>query len=128
MDQFSTGQDHGLDHFYLDWTTHWTTPYSKFPGRVKKGLKNGPVRSISVDQFPTGPDHTLDCLIFQISWKGKKQGLENVPIWSISVDLFATGLDHGLDIFFWTRQHTGPLFSGPDHTLDCLIFQMSWEG
>ena len=61
VDHFDTGPDHGLDHFFLDRTTHRTAQYSKFPeGGQKQGLKNGPVRSILVDQFATGPDHGLD--------------------------------------------------------------------
>ena len=57
-DHFDTGPDHGLDHFFLDRTTHRTAQYSKFPeGGQKQGLKNGPVRSILVDQFATGLDH-----------------------------------------------------------------------
>merc|ERR1711911_525691 len=32
LDHFDTGLDHTLDHFFLDRTTHWTAPYSKFPG------------------------------------------------------------------------------------------------
>ena len=54
-----------------DWTTHWTAfvwtgshtglpDIPNFMGGLKQGLKNGPVRYISVDQFATGPDHTLD--------------------------------------------------------------------
>ena len=103
VDQFATGSDHGLDRFFLDQTTHWTAPYSKFPGGgQKQGLKNGPVWSITVDQFATGPNHGLDRFFF--------------------------GPDHTLDHFFWTRPHNGPLFSGPHHTLDCPIFQISWGG
>ena len=90
VDHFETGPDHRLDNFCLDQTRHWSAPYSKFSWRVKnKGLKmdrSGPLQwtNLQLDQTQTGP------------------------------------------FFFWTGPHTGTLFSGPNHTLYCPIFQISW--
>ena len=58
-------------------------------GGQKQGLKNGPVWSIVVDQFATGPDHRLDH--FFLDW----------------TNAFWTG-PHTGPLFFWTRPHTGP--------------------
>ena len=83
VDHFATGPDHGLDHFFLDRTTHWTAQYFKFPeGGQKQGLKNGPVRSILVDHLSTGPDHGLDHFF-----------LDRTTDWTT---------------FFWTGPHNGP--------------------
>ena len=47
VDQFATGPDHGLDHFFLDWTTHWTAffwtrPHTGLPNisNFLRGVKN----------------------------------------------------------------------------------------
>ena len=88
VDHFDTGPDHGLDHFFLDRTTHRTTQYSKFPeGGQKQGLKNGPVRSILVDHLSTGPDHGLDHFFLDRTtdwtafvWTGPHNGPPHIPI------------------------------------------------
>ena len=100
----------------------------------KQGLKNGPVQSITVDQFATGP------LFF---WTGPHTALPHIPNFlggSKSRAEKGTGLFHySGPICNWTGPQTGPFFSGldhkldhffsgPDHTLDRPIFQISWEG
>ena len=59
--------DHTLDHpiFQISWEGQ------------KQGLKNGPVRSISVDQFATGPDHRLENIFLGFFWNDKVGSLIN---------------------------------------------------
>ena len=60
---------------------------------------------------------------------GKKQGFKNGPVRSILVDIYVQ-LDWTMDwtTCLWTLPHTGTLLSVPDHTMDCPIFKISWEG
>ena len=76
--------------FFLDRTTHWTTFFWTRP-------HTGPLFS--------GPDHTLDCPIFQISWGVKNKGLKmdrSGPLQWTNLQLDRTT---DWTIFFWTGPH-----------------------
>ena len=113
-----SGQDHTMDCpiFQISW------------GGEKQGLKNGPVRSILVDQFETGPDQGLDHFFLDWTthwtafiWTGPHNGLPNTQIsWGVknkglkmdrSGPFLWTNLkqDRTTDwtSFFWTRTHNG---------------------